>query len=91
MPHRALSPSSDDVLAGPDRIIPGVDRIPVQDVPPAGQVVVAAIVVLEIIGVLPKIVAEHGATVFQQRAVLVGPGNDLQRAAGEGRHHEDPP
>jgi hypothetical protein len=37
-----------------------VDFVPVDDVPPGGEVVGAAVVVLEVVGVLPNVVADDG-------------------------------
>src|SRR5271165_2335423 len=57
-----------------------VDFIPVDDVPPRGEVFGAAVVVLEIVGVLPDIVAEDRVVARGERAVLVRGGDDLELA-----------
>ena len=58
-----------------------VDLLPVDGVPPGGEVVRATVVVLEVVGVLPDVVAEDGVEALQMRVVLVGSGDDLQLAA----------
>jgi hypothetical protein len=60
-----------------------VDFVPVDDVPPGGQIVGAAVLVLEIVGVLPDIVAEDGVEALGERRFLVGGGQNLELAAGE--------
>ncbi len=54
--------------------------IPVDHVPPGGEVVGAAILVLEIVGMLPDIVTHYREHTVHQRAVLVGCGDDLEFA-----------
>src|SRR5579859_956574 len=51
--------------------------LPVHDVPPGGDVFGPAVLVLEIIGVLPYIQPDDRVLVFHQRAVLVGGGDDF--------------
>jgi hypothetical protein len=60
-------------------IAPG-NFIPVDDVPPRGEVVGAAVLVLEVVSVLPYIVAHDGIETIHQRAILVGGGYDRERA-----------
>src|ERR1017187_5848224 len=60
-----------------------VDLVPVDDVPPRGEVVGAAVVVLQVVGVLPDVVAEDGVEAAGERIVLVGGGDDLEFAALE--------
>src|SRR5208283_5368524 len=60
-----------------------VDFCPVDDVPPGGEVVGAAVVVLQVVGVLPDVVAEDGIEALRQRGILVGGGHDFELAVGE--------
>ena len=60
-----------------------VDLVPVDDVPPGGEVVGTLVLVLQVVGVLPDVVAEDGVEALAQRRVLVGGGDDLELAAGE--------
>src|SRR3954463_6911668 len=54
-----------------------VGDFPVYDVPPGGDVVGAAVLVLEVVGVLPDVEADDGEGAFHDRAVLVGGRDDL--------------
>src|SRR5215469_3001440 len=56
------------------------DHIPVDHVPPGGEVVGAAILVFEIVGMLPDIVAHYREHAVHQRAVLVGCRDNLELA-----------
>src|ERR1700733_14596753 len=60
-----------------------VDLVPVDGVPPGGEVVGALVLVFEVVGVLPDVVAEDGVVTLRERVVLVGGGDDLQLAALE--------
>src|ERR1035441_7659840 len=60
-----------------------VDLVPVDDVPPCGEVVGAAVLVLQVVGVLPDVVAEDGVEAAGEGRVLVGGGDDLEFAALE--------
>src|SRR5881409_3501698 len=53
-----------------------VDLRPVDDVPPRVDVVWTAVLVLQIVRVLPDVDAEHDLLAFHQRAVLVGAALD---------------
>src|SRR4051794_30893631 len=66
----------------PDLLEPLVHRVPVDDVPPCGQVVGAAVLVLQVVRVLPHVDAEDRLLAFHQRAVLVGGALDHQLPAG---------
>ena len=57
------------------------DFLPVHHVPPGGHVFRPAILILQVVGVLPDIEAHHGILAFHQRAVLIGGGSDLELAA----------
>src|SRR6267378_2085666 len=57
-----------------------VDGLPVHRVPPCPEVVGAAILIGEIIGVLPHIVAEQGMLAVHHRTVLVRKGLERQSA-----------
>ena len=59
-----------------------VDFIPVNYVPPCREVFGAAIVVLQIISMLPNVVAENGEQALGDWIVLVGRADDLYLAAG---------
>jgi len=56
--------------------------LPVHCVPPGGKVFGTAVVVLQIIGVLPDVVAEDGVEALRDGVVLVGSADDLEFAAG---------
>src|SRR4051794_27778099 len=58
------------------------DFLPVDHVPPGGQVIRTPVLVLQIICVLPHIAAEHRRLALHDRAVLVGRRRDLHRAPG---------
>src|SRR5579864_5070590 len=60
-----------------------VDFIPVHDIPPCGQILRTAVLVLQIIGMLPDVVAEDGEQALREGRILVGGGDDLELAAGE--------
>src|SRR5579864_9508214 len=59
-----------------------VDFIPVDYIPPSRQVFGAAIVVFEVVGVLPNVIAENGEQALGDGVVLVGRADDLHFAAG---------
>src|SRR3954468_20113387 len=61
-----------------------VDRFPVHYVPPRGQVIRTLVLVAQVVGVLPNIVAEDGKIAFaiHQRIVLIGGRADLEFAGG---------
>src|SRR5262245_19587913 len=60
---------------------PFVDLGPVHDVPPRVDVVGPAVLVLQVVGVLPDVDAEDRLLAFHQRAVLVRGALDGQLAA----------
>src|SRR5690348_1935127 len=60
-----------------------VDLIPVHHVPPCGKVIGTLVLVLQVVGVLPHIVAKNRKQSLRERRVLVCCGDDLQLAAGE--------
>src|SRR5581483_1636227 len=60
-----------------------IDLFPVHDVPPCGKIVGALVLVLQVIGVLPHIVAENGEQPLRERRVLVRRSDHLQLASGE--------
>src|ERR1700681_4438943 len=57
-----------------------LDRLPVQNVPPRLEVVGAAVLIVEIIGVLPHVVAEQGMLAVHHWTVLVRTGLERQPA-----------
>src|SRR5271170_3802822 len=60
-----------------------VDLVPVDGVPPGGEIVGALVLVLEVVGVLPDVVAEDGVVTLRDGAILVRRGDDFQLAALE--------
>src|SRR5207302_1715275 len=58
-----------------------VDFLPVDYVPPRGQVFGAAVVVLQVVGVLPDVVAENREQALRDRVVLIRGCDDLHFAA----------
>ena len=59
-----------------------VDLVPVDDVPPGREIFGTAVVVFQVVGVLPDIVAEDGIQALRDRAVLIRRADDLHFAAG---------
>src|ERR1035437_9216723 len=57
-----------------------VDLVPVDDAPPCGEVVGAAVLVLEVVGVLPDVVEQDGIEALGKGRVLVGGGDYLELA-----------
>src|SRR6266436_3648609 len=60
-----------------------VDLVPVDGVPPGREVVGTAVLVLEVVGVLPDVVAEDGVAALGDGVVLVGGGDDGELAGFE--------
>jgi len=58
-----------------------VDFFPVDYVPPGREVFGAAIVVFQVVGVFPDVVAENGEQALGDWVVLIGRANDLHLAA----------
>src|SRR4029453_666979 len=56
------------------------DLVPVNDVPPRFQVVRAAVLIVEVVRVLPDVDAEDRRLPIHERAVLVGGTQDLELA-----------
>src|ERR1700724_3507269 len=54
---------------------------PVDYVPPRREVFGAAVVVFQVVGMLPDVVAENGEQALGDRVVLIRGGNDLRFAA----------
>ena len=61
------------------------DLVPVHDVPPGLEVVRALVLVLEVVGVLPDVVAQQRRRAVGERVVLVGGAGDLQRCRRRAR------
>ncbi len=57
-----------------------VHFVPVYGVPPGGQVIGPAVLVLKVIGVLPNVVAEDREAAVGHRVVLVGGADDSELA-----------
>jgi len=53
-----------------------VDLVPVHGVPPGLQVIGTLVLILEVIGVLPHVIAQHGVLAVGDGIVLVGCGDD---------------
>src|SRR5258708_10050406 len=62
------------------------DLAPVHGVPPRLEIIGAAVLVVEIIGVLPDIVSEQRALAVHDRTVLGRAGLDLELAVPCGGH-----
>src|SRR5271156_6624562 len=69
-------------LAGFEGFVTGVDLVPVDYVPPGGEIFRTAVVVFQVVGVLPDVVAEDGEVALGDGIVLVGSGHDVDVAAG---------
>src|ERR1039458_5043220 len=54
-----------------------LDFLPVHHVPPGRQIVRAAVLILQIVGVLPYVAAEHDVLAFHDGAILVRRGCNL--------------
>ena len=57
-----------------------IDLVPVDDVPPRGEIVGAAILVVQVVGVFPDVDAEDGLLALHHRVVLVRRALDRQLA-----------
>src|SRR5690348_12202251 len=57
-------------------------RLPVDDAPPGVHVVVAAVLVLQVVGVLPDVDAQQWPAALRQGRILVGRAGDDQLAVG---------
>src|SRR5208282_2469758 len=62
-----------------------VDLIPVDYVPPGGQIFRTAIVVFQVVGMLPDVVAEDWEVAYGDGIVLIGRGHDVQIVAAFAR------
>jgi hypothetical protein len=49
-----------------------VDVVPVDHIPPGGEVFRAAVLEFEVVGVFPDVEAEEGSLVLQEGRILVG-------------------
>ena len=58
-----------------------IDFVPIDNIPPRRQIFGAAIVVFQVVGMLPDIVAENGEQTLGKRVVLIRGGDDLHFAA----------
>src|SRR4051794_2293440 len=54
--------------------------VPVDDIPPSVEIIRATILILEIVGMLPHIIAQNRNIVLYQGTVLVSGGNDFKFA-----------
>src|SRR5579859_6006619 len=64
------------VLAATALLVATGDLVPVDHVPPGREIVGSAVLVLEIVGVFPHVVAHHRIQAVHQGAILVGGGHD---------------
>src|SRR4051794_12712828 len=86
--HRVRDTNSDPERARLCSRVALGDLAPVHRVPPRFEVIGTAVLVVEIIGVLPHVVAEQYALAVHDRRVLVGPGFDGELAfLGNGDEH----
>jgi len=60
-----------------------IDFVPVDDVPPRGEVIGAAVLVLEVVGVLPNVVEQDGINALREGRILVGSADHLELACLE--------
>src|SRR5690348_9883523 len=56
------------------------DLVPVDDIPPGRQILWAPVLILQIVGMLPDIVAHYGVETVDEWAVLVGRRGDRELA-----------
>src|SRR6266496_636482 len=69
-------------LAGFKSFVAVIDFFPVHYVPPGGEIFGTSVVVFQVVGVLPDIVAENREEALRERIVLVRRRNDLHLTAG---------
>src|SRR6266702_1066501 len=67
-------------LSGLEGGVTLVDLVPVQDVPPRGQIFRTSVVVFQIVGMFPHIVAEDGIQALRDWIVLIRRADDLHVA-----------
>src|SRR5208283_5111476 len=79
-PSLTIRPNKNSRLLAERLLITLVDIFPVHYVPPRLQVLRAPVVVLQIVRVLPHIVAEDGMKALRNGTVLVRRGDDLHLA-----------
>jgi len=65
-----------------ERFVAVVDFFPVHNIPPRSQILRPAIVVFQVVGVLPHVIAEDRKQALRQRVVLIRRADDLNFAAG---------
>ena len=70
-----------DVLAALEGFVAGVDFIPVDYIPPGGEIFRAAVVVFQVVGMLPDVVAEDGEMTLRDGIVLIRRAHDVHVAA----------
>src|SRR5690349_10119768 len=58
----------------------GGDSLPIYHIPPGAKVVGAAVLILQVVGVLPDVDAKQRGLAGHQRAILVGAANNFERA-----------
>src|SRR5579885_389269 len=59
------------LLAAAALVVAARNLVPVDDVPPVGEVLWAAVLILRVVGMLPDVIANDGEEAFHQGAVLV--------------------
>src|SRR5690606_5693566 len=77
----ALAPSGRNA-SGSVVLVAPVDLVPVDRVPPLADVVRAAVLVLEVVGVLPDVDAEERLEALHHRGILVRQTDDVGVALG---------
>src|SRR5579885_3322733 len=63
--------------------------VPVDNIPPCRQVLGATVLILEVVGMLPDVIAHDGILALHQRAILVSGGSHLELAVAA--QHEPGP
>src|SRR5712692_7015866 len=69
------------MLAAAALLVATGNLIPVDHVPPGREIVGSAVLVLQVVGVFPHVIAHHGIQTTHQRAILIGRRNDRKLAA----------
>ena len=83
-PYAVLTVSQGRLMMGLENLQSVVDFIPVDYVPPGGEILGAAVVVLQVVGVFPDVVAQDGEQALRDGIVLVGSGEDAHVLAARG-------
>src|SRR5579884_2841418 len=68
------------LLAAAALVVAARNLVPVDDVPPVGEVLWAAVLILQVVGMLPDVIAHDGEEAFHQGTILVRGRSDRQLA-----------